>query len=315
MAAINAQLRSSKAWALAVTQHGVLARFQLLALGFTEAAVKHRMAKGRLHPVYPGVYAVGRAELTREGHWMAAVLACAPSGVLSHESAAALWGVRRPARGDIHVSVRARSGHRQRGIAAHRRSSLPDRDVTRHRNIPVTTPVVTLIDLATCLPPGPLEAAINEADKLDLVSPPALRAALDGRAGQRGVGALRAVLDRATFVLTDSELERRFARIAGRAGLRRPETQRRINGFRVDFFWPELGLVIETDGLRYHRTAGQQAKDRLRDQTHTAAGLVPLRFTHWQVRHDPRHVEGILRTTRRRLAASVTTGAPGLTAS
>jgi very-short-patch-repair endonuclease len=84
---------------------------------------------------------------------------------------------------------------------------------------------------------------------------------------------------------------------------RRPETQRRVNGFRVDFFWPTLGLVVETDGLRYHRTAEQQARDRLRDQVHTAAGLVPLRFTHWQVRYEPRHVEGIIHATTGRLAA------------
>jgi len=47
---------------------------------------------------------------------------------------------------------------------------------------------------------------------------------------------------------------------------------------------PELGLVVETDGLRYHRTPAQQARDRRRDQLHTAAGLTTLRFTHAQVR-------------------------------
>jgi very-short-patch-repair endonuclease len=75
-----------------------------------------------------------------------------------------------------------------------------------------------------------------------------------------------------------------------------------VNGFRVDFFWPDLGLVVETDGLTYHRTAAQQARDRLRDQAHTAAGLTPLRFTHAQVRYEPGHVEHVLRTTYRRLA-------------
>jgi len=234
---------------------------------------------------------------------MAAVLACHPNAVLSHQSAASLWGIRLQRNGDIHVSVPAQSNRERPGIVAHRRASLPDRDVTRHRDIPVTTPVLTLIDLATCIPARPLEAAINEADKLDLVSPPSLRKELDARRGQRGVRALRAILGRGGFVLTDSELERRFVRIAERAGLPRPETQRRVNGFRVDFFWPTLGLVVETDGLRYHRTAEQQARDRLRDQVHTAAGLVPLRFTHWQVRYEPRHVEGIIRATTGRLAA------------
>jgi very-short-patch-repair endonuclease/predicted transcriptional regulator of viral defense system len=303
MATFNPQERASRVWQLATKQHGVIALFQLRALGYTAAAIRWRIARGRLHPVRPRVYAVGRSDLTREGEWMTAVLSCAPNVALSHESAAALWNIRRERTRTIHVSTATGSDHRQPGIVAHRRASLLDRDVTRHRDIPVTTPVLTLIDLATCIPARPLEAAINEADKLDLVSPPSLLKELDARRGQRGVGALEAILDRATFVLTDSELERRFVRIAERAGLPRPETQRRVNGFRVDFFWPTLSLVVETDGLRYHRTAEQQARDRLRDQVHTAAGLVPLRFTHWQVRYEPRHVEGIIRATTGRLAA------------
>jgi very-short-patch-repair endonuclease len=110
-------------------------------------------------------------------------------------------------------------------------------------------------------------------------------------------------LDRATFALTDSELERFFLPVAARSGLPRPRTQRQVNGFRVDFFWPDLGLVVETGGLRYHRTAEQQFQDRVRDQTHAAAGLTPLRFTHWQVRYEPDGVERTLRTVGCRLAA------------
>jgi very-short-patch-repair endonuclease len=139
-----------------------------------------------------------------------------------------------------------------------------------------------------------LERAINEATKLDLTDPEALRAALDGLAGRPGVGVLREVLDRRTFVLTDSELERRFLRLVRAAGLPLPRTREMVNGFRVDFHWPELGLVVETDGLRYHRTPAQQATDRLRDQAHTAAGLTTLRFTHSQVRFSAMHVERIL---------------------
>src|SRR5436190_16142698 len=304
MAALSAHSRAKKAWTLAKRQHGVIARFQLLALGFSEAAIKHRVATRRLHVVYPGVYAVGRRELTRQGEWMAAVLACAPDAVLSHESAAALWGVRSERNTRIHVSVPAGTGHRRPGIVAHRRKRLGPRDVVRERNIPVTGPIQTLIDLATFLPEGPLEAAINEADKLDRVSPPRLRQALDDRKGQPGVGALRAILDRSTYVLTHSELERRFVPIAARAGLPRPQTQRRLGRSRVDFYWPDLELVIETDSLRYHRTAEQQLKGHVRDQKHAAAGRTSLRFTHWQVRFDPRHVEDTIRAVACRLSSA-----------
>ncbi len=110
-----------------------------------------------------------------------------------------------------------------------------------------------------------------------------------------GVPALRAVLDRHTFRLTDSELERRFLRLVRQAGLPEPLTQQWVNGYRVDFYWPQLGLIVETDGLRYHRTATQQSKDRVRDQVHVAAGLTVLRFTHAQVMFEP---DAVLSTFR-----------------
>jgi very-short-patch-repair endonuclease len=100
---------------------------------------------------------------------------------------------------------------------------------------------------------------------------------------------------------TDSELERCFLPIARRAGLSLPETGAYVNGFKVDFNWPELGLVVETDGLRYHRTPAQQTRDRIRDQAHVAAGLTPLRFTRAQVRFEPGYVKATLSATARHL--------------
>jgi very-short-patch-repair endonuclease len=206
----------------------------------------------------------------------------------------------------IHVTVPSTADRRQPGIVLHRRAPFVLADSTKCRGIPVTSATRTLLDLATTVPASALEAAVNEADKVDLVHPDLLRLELESRGGQPGVRPLRALLDRATFTLTDSELERRFLRIARRAGLGKPRTQARVNGFRVDFYWPELGLVVETDGLRYHRTASHQARDRLRDQAHAAAGLANLRFTHWQVRYDAPRVEHTLQAVARRRAASAT---------
>jgi very-short-patch-repair endonuclease len=293
--------RSARLWTLAERQHGVVARRQLLEFGVHSQAIKHRVANGRLHPLSRGVYAVGRPQLTRHGRWMAAVLACGPHSVLSHGSAAELWEIGSERSGVIEVSVPEPVRRRRGGIVVHRRAALGAEDVTSHRGIPVTTPVRTLVDLAARLGRRRLERAIREADARGLVDPETLRAALGELRGQRGAGKLRSVLDRRTFVLTDSELERRFLPIARRAGLPAPETQRMVNGFRVDFYWPDLGLVVETDGLRYHRTPAQQTADRIRDQAHAAAGLTPLRFTHAQVRYERRHVEETLRTISLRL--------------
>jgi very-short-patch-repair endonuclease len=158
-----------------------------------------------------------------------------------------------------------------------------------------------LIDLALCLDRRSIERAINEADKYDLVHPPQLRRALDERVGEPGAARLRQILDRRTFRLTKEELERRFLPLARKAGLPVPLTGQFVNEFEVDFYWPELGLVVETDGLRYHRTPAEQARDRLRDQAHTAAGLTQLRFTHEQVRYEPEHVLAVLRATAARV--------------
>ena len=286
-------------WALVRRQHGVVTRAQLRAFGYSDKAIDHRIRTGRLHPVHGGVYAVGRRDLSQLGEWMAAVLACGRGAALSGPSAAANWGVQPIRPGAVHVSIPADRSVERPGIRVHRERHL---DATTHRGIPTTTPLATLIALAMTETVDRLEAAINEADKLGLIDPETLRARLDQTPRRSGVGVLKQTLDIRTFTLTDSELERRFRPIARRAGLPKPVTRERVNGHRVDFWWPELGLVVETDGLTYHRTPAQQAADRLRDQTHTAAGLTPLRFTRAQVRFHPDHVEGVLRAVAERLA-------------
>lgn len=228
---------------------------------------------------------------------MAAVLACGDGAVLSHSSAAALWRIGFEARDLVEVSLPGPHQRRRPGLSIHRHRSLDPRDATTEDGIPVTAPVRTLIDICPRLDRSRIERAINEADKYDLVHPPALRRALEARAGEPGVARLRSVLDRRTFRLTREELERRFLPLVRQAGLPVPLTRQTVNGFEVDFHWPELRLVVETDGLRYHRTPAEQARDRLRDQTHTAAGLTNLRFTHEQVRYEPDHVRRILAAT------------------
>lgn len=186
---------------------------------------------------------------------------------------------------------------------AHRASGLTRAHIRRHQKIPVTSPLWTLVDLATELDRPRLERAIAQADALGLIREPALRAGIDTIGPRPGVKWLRTVLDRRTFRLTRSELERLFIPLAAAVGLPVPETGAIVNGYEVDFHWPALRLVVETDGLTYHRTTGQQAKDRVRDQRHAAAGLANLRFTHEQVAFEPDHVRDILGAVARRLGA------------
>jgi len=286
--------RNRRAWELAGRQHGVVARRQLLALGFNSREIEHRVARGRLHLVMRGVYAVGWPQLTRERRWMAAVLACGDGAMLSHRSAAALWGICAE-RGDrIDVSVRRTTRLRRAGIRVRARAGLSETDVARRIGIPVTGIVLTLIDVAAELEPSRVERAVNEADKLDLVDPETLRSALDYHPRERGARRLRRILDKRTFRLSDSGLEILFRPIAAAAGLPPPLTKHVVNGFEVDFFFPNLGLVVETDGLRYHRTPSAQARDARRDRTHTLSGMTPLRFTHYEVKYEATKVAQVL---------------------
>ncbi len=281
-------------WALAASQHWVVTRTQLLDLGLTRSAIDQRIRSGRLHPLWRGAYAVGRPHVDAHGRWMAAVLACGPGAALSHRSAAALWGIRPIEAGPIEITMPLERRSELPGIRVHRRRVLDSAHLTSFVRIPVTVPAVTLVDIARSLTLRELEAAANEADKLDRIDPEALRLALDDLRGWPGVPRLRGLLDRLTFTLTDSDLERLFLPVVRRCGLPLPRTQVRVNGFRVDFHWPELGLVVETDGLRYHRTPAQQRADRRRDQAHLMAGTTPLRFTHSQIAFERRHVQHVL---------------------
>jgi very-short-patch-repair endonuclease len=297
------QARDRHIWKLVRRQQGVVAHRQLREFGLGRSSIRWRVKSGRLHPVRRGVYAVGRPEVSLNGRWMAALLACGPGAVLSHGSAAALWGFGSEPGGLIEVSLPAGMRKRLPGIRAHRRTTLGPDEVTEHKGVPTTAPIRTLIDQAPQLTPAQLERAVNEADKLERVRADVLYAELDKHSGEPGVGPLRKLLDPLHFRLSDSELERAMRSVARGVGLPVPETKAWVNGYEVDFLWPELGIVVEADGLRYHRTASQQRRGLERDQAHIAAGLWPLRFSHWQIARESAYVRKILRQVADRARA------------
>jgi very-short-patch-repair endonuclease len=162
-------------------------------------------------------------------------------------------------------------------------------------HIPVTGVARTLVDLAIEIDQIAVERAINEADKRDLIDPETLRETLGAYEGEPGAPLLRKLLDKRTFRLSDSDLEILFRPIAVEAGLPFPLSKQIVNGWEVDFYWPDLGLVVETDGLRYHRTASTQTRDAQRDRAHALAGMTPLRFTHFEIKHEPTRVRSELK--------------------
>jgi very-short-patch-repair endonuclease len=190
---------------------------------------------------------------------MAAVLACGPGAVLSHRSAAALWGLGRWQR---QLEVTAPSAHRHPGVLVHRSRTLTRNDVTRHYGIPVTTPARTLHDLARILDPASLTRAVNDARLRHLVR----------SEGARDTGPTRSVFEDAFLAFID------------RHQLPRPEVNQRVEGFEVDMLWRPQRLVAELDGRAYHEHTFEE--DRERDAVLTAAGLRVVRVTWRRLTHD-----------------------------
>lgn len=302
MAPLRLQQIAREAWRLARAQHDVITHAQLIELGFSPEAIRHRIRAGRLFVLWPGVYAVGRPNVTWLGRWKAATLACGPESALCSESGAALVGLRAREGSKVEVAVPPHVVRALPGIRVRRCRDLANH-VTEVAGIPVCTTPLLLVQLSARLGRDSTEAAINRADKLDLIDPEALRTAVEALRGRPGVAQLRSILDRATFRLSDSKLERLFRPIARRAGLPQPEMGETINGYDVDFWWPTLNFVVETDGLRYHRTALTQTRDLRRDQAHDRAGTWHLRFSHAQIAFEPDYVEESLVSKRRRIEA------------
>jgi len=293
-------LASGDLWELSRLQHGIVTRAQLIERGLTAKAIAHRLRTGRLHQLGGGIYAVGRPDVDQYGQWMAAVLSCGPKALLSHRSAAALWGIAKTSRElETEVVVPGAIRRRRQRVRLRRRVDLSSAHRREVSGIPVTDPISTLVDLASCVVEWRVEKAINDADRLGLVDPETLRAEVNGLPPRPGMACLRRLLG--CDALTDTGLERKFLGIVRDAGLPLPKTQAWVNGYRVDFYWPDLELVVETDGWAHHRTPGEQATDRRRDQAHTKAGLTTLRFAEKQVRYEPQQVKATLSAIMHRL--------------
>jgi hypothetical protein len=235
------------------------------------------VASGRLHRVHRGVYAVGHTIIDWRGRFLAAVLACGPGALLSHRSAAHLWGMRPTSTPRIDVTVPRTSGVRSSGRIAVHRPRRAAETVVRD-GIPVTTPGRTLADLATALPRRQLEKAAEMAEALQL------HIAVDR--DHPGAKRLAEVLDGHDLGTdTRSGLEDEFLTLCDRYGIPRPRVNILVEGFLVDFCWPEERLV-ETDGRR-HFTRAAFERDRARDALLTARDWRVMRFTRRQVCGDP----------------------------
>ena len=262
---------------------GVIDRLQLEALGLARGAIEHRLAMGRLRRLHHGVYAVGHEALQLRGRLVGALLVGGPGAALSHRTAAGLTKLIPSMPKFVEITTTSTWPRSRPGLAFHHSMQL---DAHMLHDLPVTTPIRTLLDLAATLASADLERACSEALVLDLVTAEQL-----ARQHGRGSGALRAIVAHG-IAPTRSELERGFLRAMAKAGIPRPETNARIGRHRVDFHWPEHRLVVELDGWRFHGHRLAFERDRVRDVELQLRGWTVARFTWRRLREEPDAVAG-----------------------
>jgi very-short-patch-repair endonuclease len=284
--------------ALAAGQHGVVTRGQLIAAGLSASAVNRRLKWGQIRQLHLGVFLVGPIVAPRARE-MAAVLATGPGALVSHLSAASLWGLRqgpastgggRPERVEVEpVDITVVGGNRRcrPGIRVHRVVRLDAQERTEREGIPITAPGRTLIDLAGVVGRTELEGAVARAERERLVAREALSALLARHRGRAGMAALRAIL-RAPGgpCLTRSAAEAAFLALVRAAGLPAPEANVSIGRYEIDFLWRAEGIAVEVDGFRHHGARPRFEGDRSKDAWLLARGVKVMRLSWRQVTHD-----------------------------
>jgi very-short-patch-repair endonuclease len=285
---------------LARLQHGAVGTKQLLALGLTKDSIAGWKARGGLHRLHRGVYAVGHTALTRRGRWMAALLASGEGAVLSHSSATALWGIRGSGVGEVHVTVPRKV--RSHGAIRRHFGILPKDELTVRYGISVTSAARAVLDLAADKGEAAAETALREMEYLRIYGAVSLPVLLDRYPRHRGRPVAQVCLER----LRDdpsgrirSTLEEVFLPFLDEHRIPRPRLNAWLSvgehRYQVDCLWPEARLVGELDGFKSHGTKRAFRKDRKRDRRLTAHGFHVVRITEDQLLDESAELAADLR--------------------
>jgi very-short-patch-repair endonuclease len=261
--------------------HGVVTRRELLDAGVTADEIRQRLKNGSLLPQYRGVYRVGHTAPSLEATYLAAVRACGADAALSGKAAAFLYKlIRGP---EPRPEVTTRSQKRVPGVTTRRSRTV---EMVTYRGIPVTTVARTLVELASTLSLDDLARACHEAGVKYRTTPGQVEDALARRPKTKGAAKLRKILRGDTHVSL-SQLERRFLDLLRGERLVLPETNRVVDGRRVDCRWPEQRLTVEIDGYRYHHSRHAWEQDRRREREARARGDDFRRYTYGDVFESP----------------------------
>lgn len=282
--------------AFAARRHNIVTTAELKALGFTRDAIAHLVRTERIFRVHRGVFTVGRKQLTKEGSWIAAVLACPAGAALSHLSAAVLWELLRYEPPTPHVIVPMGSSNRgPRGAVVHRSTTFSEEEIEERDGIRVTSVLRTLSDLALDhLPDRPLNAAVRQAGRLHGVDLQRLR-------GKPRLDKIVRLYD-PLIGMTDSDMEALFVALCTTYRLPKPDAQEPFGRYLADFTWHAAKLVVELDSRRWHFNDVNYLTDRQKERLIRTHGYEVLRFTYAEIVHTPAAVAAEIRLLLRRRA-------------
>jgi very-short-patch-repair endonuclease len=266
-------------------QDNVITGEQALDAGLGRGALAHRVKVGAMQRLHTGVYLIGPAPPTPMARARAAALAVGADAVVSHLSAARLFGLLPDKGGDVDITVAGRNPGRRPRIRRHRVKDLPHQDVTTINGIKVTSIARTICDLAATESARDTEHAFQEALFRDKTIDRAIAAVLQREPRRRGAPLIRSLI--ADPRLTRSERERRILKLIEQAQLPKPLTNVPLNGYVADVFWPHHNLILEFDGWQGHGHRLAFESNRKRDQVMLAAGLRTLRVTDRQLTTEP----------------------------
>jgi very-short-patch-repair endonuclease len=278
-------------------------------LGFSGREIDRRVAGGRLHLLHRGVYAVGHRALTQRSRWMAAVLFCGPGAVLSHWSAAALWGFRGYRGGSTHVTSPSKT--KPRGAIRRHSARLRADEVTEHDGIPVTTVPRTNFDLAVVSTAQEVESCLRQCEYLRLYDSLTLWDLVERYPGHRGNRAARTALARLkeTPGETEEGLEEQFLAFLDAHDLLRPEFNAWLEAqghrYKVDCLWRAQRLVAELDSWQAHGTRSAFRTDKTRDRHLLLAGYATTRIAKSHLDQEPQELAADLRRLLKQPATDI----------
>jgi Transcriptional regulator, AbiEi antitoxin len=289
---MRGEMRSHTALAdLAERRFGVVSFRQLRELGFSKGAIARMSEADRLRRIHRGVYAVGRARLSQRGRCMAGLLACGNGAVVSHGSAAWLWGLQGTFPRPVEVSIPG-NGHRRRGVWTHRVTSLNrDEQTLVDDVIPVTSLPRTFLDIAVTTATRRVESMLERAERRGLLDLDAIDVLLRRHQGVPGTARLRD----ATEIYRDpafyrARSERLFKALIKKAGLPPPAMNIFIAGHEIDAYWEAERFAVEVDGWGTHRTRAAFERDPLRQEDLLLAGTTCIRITARRIEREPNAV-------------------------